>query len=237
MSSGHLVADRYLPLVGYIHFNQLFHAGGQFVPLFAGKALHIYDYSLHAVGHPQRGIADFPRLFAEDRVEQLVFRGQVLLALGSHLAHQNVIGLHVCAAAYDAVLVKVAERLFRQVGDVPRDHLAPELGLARLHFELLDMDRGVGVLLDQFFRDEDRVLKVISHPWHEGHQDVLAQGKTAVVSGRAVGEDIALLDFLALFDHRALVEAGALIGPLEFHHVIIDVLIGAGLYLDGRCID
>ena len=51
-------------------------------------------------------------------------------------------GLHLGADADDAVLVEVAERLLADVRDVAGDLLGPELGVARLDFVLLDVDRG-----------------------------------------------------------------------------------------------
>jgi hypothetical protein len=54
------------------------------------------------------------------------------------------------ADADDAALVEVAQRLLADVRDVARELLAAELGLADLDVELVDVDRGVDVVLDQF---------------------------------------------------------------------------------------
>jgi hypothetical protein len=56
-------------------------------------------------------------------------------------------GLDVGADADDAALVEVAQRLLADVRDVARDLLAAELGVADLDLELLDVDRGVDVVL------------------------------------------------------------------------------------------
>ena len=64
-------------------------------------------------------------------------------------------GLHLGADADDAALVEVLERLLADVGDVAGDLLGAELGVAGLDLELLDVDRGEEVLLDQ--RSEMRI--------------------------------------------------------------------------------
>ena len=120
-----------------------------------------------------------------------------LLDFGRDLADQDVARLDVGADADDAVLVEVAQGLLRDVGDVAGELLAAELRLADLDLELLDVDRGVDVLLHQPLADDDRVLEVVAVPGHERDQDVAAQGQLALVGGGAVGEDLALLDLLA----------------------------------------
>jgi len=56
--------------------------------------------------------------------------------------------LDVGADADHAVLVEVAQGRLGEAGDVARDLLGTELGLARLLLELLDVDRGLGVAAD-----------------------------------------------------------------------------------------
>ena len=75
-----------------------------------------------------------------------------VLRLGRDLAHQDVARLDVGADADDAVLVQVAQHLLGDVGDVAGELLAAQLGLADLDLELLDVDRGVDVVLHQLLR-------------------------------------------------------------------------------------
>ena len=117
--------------------------------------------------------------------------------LGRDLAHQDVARPHVGADAHDAVLVEVAQGLFADVGNVAGELLAAQLGLADFDLELLDVDRGVGVVLHQLFADDDRVLEVVAVPGHEADEHVAAQGQLALVRGGAVGDDLALFDLLA----------------------------------------
>src|SRR5262249_60784186 len=96
------------------------------------------------------------------------------LALGRALADENVARLDGRADPDDAGLVEVAKRVLRDVRDVARDLLGPELGVASLDVELLNMDRGEEVVLDEALGDEDRVLVVVAAPRHEGDEDVPA---------------------------------------------------------------
>ena len=163
----------------------------------AGELLRVDDDPLHARGHFQRIVLHVFAGAAEDGVQQLLFRRQLGLRLGRDLAHQDVARLDVGAHADDAALVQVAEHLFADVGDVAGEFLAAQLGLADFDVEFLDVDRGVGVVLHQFFADDDGVLEVESVPGHEGPQHVAAQGQLALVGGGAVGDDLALLHLVA----------------------------------------
>src|SRR6185369_17799203 len=95
----------------------------------------------------QRGVADVAGLLAEDRPEQLLFRGQLGLALRRDLADQDVARLDRGADPDDAALVEVREVALADVRDVAGDLFRPELRIARLDLELLDVDGRVGVLL------------------------------------------------------------------------------------------
>ena len=134
---------------------------------------------------------------------------------------------------------RLASRPSRDVGDVARDVLGTELGVARLDLELLDVDRGVHVLLDQLLADQDRVLEVVAAPGHEGHQHVAAERQLAHVGARPVAHDLALGDVLADLDDRLLVDARVLVRALELGQVVdvgadLLALVGAVLRLDAH---
>ena len=82
------------------------------------------------------------------------------------------------------------------------------------------MDGGEHVVPHHFFVDENGVLVVIALPGHEADEDILAQGNFAVAGGGAVGDDLAGFHVLAMLHHRALVDAGALVGTGEFDELI-----------------
>ena len=109
---------------------------------------HFHDRPLHARGHAERGVAHVGGLLAEDGAQELLLRRHRAFALRRDLAAQDVAGLHFGADVDDAGLVEVLQRFFRNVRDVARDLLGPELGVAGHHLEFLDVDRGEHVLLD-----------------------------------------------------------------------------------------
>jgi hypothetical protein len=70
------------------------------------------------------------------------------------------------------------------VGDVLRDLFLAEFGVAGDTLELLDVDRGVDVFLDDLLGDEDRVFEVVATPGHERDDHVPAEGQLAGVGRR-----------------------------------------------------
>ena len=186
----------------------------------AREDLDADDDPLDARRAGQRRVLHVARLLAEDRAQQLLFRRQLGLALRRDLAHQDVARLDVGADADDAALVEVAQVVLADVRDVARDLLGPELGVAGLDLELLDVDGGVVVLLHQLLGDEDRVLEVVAAPGHERDQHVAAERELAHLRARTVGQDLPLQHLLADTDDRALVDAGVLVGPLELDQVV-----------------
>ena len=125
------------------------------------------------------------------------------------------------ADADDAAVVEVAQRLLGAVRDVARDLLVAQLGRAGVDLVLLDVDRGELVVLDQAAAEDDRVLEVVALPGHEGDAQVLAQRHLALVRRGAVGEQLALRDFLAGLDERLLMDQRALVGAHELLQLVL----------------
>ena len=162
------------------------------------KTLVSSDDAALAVGDLQGGIADLPGLLTEDGPQQPLLGGEVGLALGGDLAHQDVAGVDLGAHADDAVLVQVLQGVLAHVGDVPGDLLGAQLGIPGVDLVLLDVDGGVQVLPDQTLVEEDGVLVVVAFPGHEADQDVAAQGDLALIGGGAVGQDGGILPLARL---------------------------------------
>ena len=76
--------------------------------------------------------------------------------------------------------------LLADVGNVSGKLFTTELRLTDLDVKLVDVDRGVNVLLDQSLGDNDRVFEVVSFPRHEGDQHVAAQGQLAILDRRRI---------------------------------------------------
>src|SRR5467141_3013600 len=186
----------------------------------AGEDLDVDDGALNAGRAVERSVANIPGLFAEDGAQQLFFRRERGLALGRDLADQNVAGLHDRADTNDAALVQVAEERLADVGNVASDFLGTELGVARFDFVLLDVNRGVVVVLDQFFADQDSVFKVVAAPREERHEDVAPQGQLAAIGTRTVRENLGLLDAVSDAHQRFLADASVLVRTLEFDELI-----------------
>ena len=112
------------------------------------------------------------------------------------------------------------EDLLGEVRDVPRDLLGAELGVAGVDLVLVDVDRREHVVRTRRSRQDDGVLEVVALPRHERDEQVLAQRELAVVGRGAVGEDVALLDLVALAHERLLVDAGVLVRALELEQPV-----------------
>ncbi len=217
MTTGELVAVGDLALVGDVDAHQLVDARGKLVALLAVEDLDADDRAGLAVRDLQRRVADLAGLLAEDRAQQPLLRGQLGLTLGRDLADQQVAVADLGTDADDPALVQVRQDLLGDVGDVPRDLLGAQLGVAGVDLVLLDVDRGQGVVLHQALGEDDRVLIVVALPRHERHEEVLAQGHLAAVGRGTVGDHRADLEPVAGADDDALVVAVALVGPGELH--------------------
>ncbi len=201
------------------------------------------DGARHARRQAQRRVAHVRGLLAEDRAEQFLLRRHRRFALGRDLADQDVARLDLGADVDDAGLVEVAKRLLADVGDISRDVLGPELGVAGHDLELLDVDRGEDVVLDDALADEDRILVVVAVPRHERDERIPAQRQLAELGRGAVGDGVAFAHHFAHLHQRALVDAGVLVRALELHQRVdvdarfagIDVTRGA--HDDTRRID
>ena len=159
-------------------------------------------------------------LLAEDRAEQLLFRGELGLSLRGHLADEDVARRHGGADEHDPRLVELSERALAHVRDVGGDLLHPELGVAGHAHELLDVNGGEAVLLDHALGDEDGILEVVAVPGHERDEHVLPERELAEVRRRAVRQHVAPGDDVPGPDQGALVDAGVLVRALVLGQVV-----------------
>src|SRR5262249_31013382 len=114
-----------------------------FFSALASADLNVDDGALDARRAIQGSVANVAGLFAEDRTQQLFFRGQGGFALRRSFTDQDVAWLDYRADADHAAFVQVAKERFADVRDVARDLFRAELGITRLDFILLDVNRGV----------------------------------------------------------------------------------------------
>ena len=215
VTAGHLVADADLALLGDRHPDQPVDARLQVVVELATELANLDHLAALAVGQAQRAVLHLAGLLAEDRPQEALLGGQLGLALGRDLADQDVAGTNLGADVDDPLLVEVLERFLADVRDVAGDLLGAELGVARLHLVLLDVDAGEQVVADEAIADDDRVLVVAALPAHERHEDVPAEGQLALLGRAGVGDRLAGGDARPDVDDRALVDAGALVAADE----------------------
>src|SRR6202521_5971455 len=186
----------------------------------AGEDLDVHDGALDARGAVERSVANIAGLFAEDGAEQFLFRRERGFALGRNLADKNVTRLHDRADADDSAFVEVAKKRLADVGNIASDFLGAELGVACFDFVLLDVNRGVVIVLDQLFADQDGVFEVVAAPGEEGHENVAAESKLPAFRARAVGKYLPLLHAVAYANQRLLADASVLVRTLELDELI-----------------
>src|SRR5207253_1497081 len=124
--------------------------------------LDIDDASTITVRNAQAHVAGLLGALAEDGDDQALFGGELALTLRGDLPNQNIFRPDLRADPNDSILVEVLEHILADIGDVARYLFRPELGVAGFDVELLDMDRGEHVVLDEPFREENSVLVVIT---------------------------------------------------------------------------
>ena len=144
------------------------------------------------------------------------------------------IGLHTPASVHfgtdvnNARLIEFAQRAFTDIGDVCGDFLRAKLGISGDAGQLLNVDRGKPILLNNALRDEDRILKVVAVPGHERDAHVLAQRQLTQINRGSIGKDVAAGHHIARLHNGALVNTGVLVRTL---------ILGQVINIDRRVID
>ena len=216
VTTRHLVAHLNFALLRDIDADEFVYARFEFVFILSREHFDVHDDAAFAVRNAEGGISDLSRLFAENGAQQSFFGRKLRFALGGNFADENIAALHFRADAHDAFLVEIFQRVVAHVGNIARDLFLPEFGIPCLRFVFLDVNGGEHVVLDELFGKQDGVLVVVALPLHIADEDIFAERELAVIGGRTVGDDLALRHAIARRNDGALIEAGALIGTLEF---------------------
>ena len=220
MSAGHLVALGDLPSLGDPQPHQLVDSWRQFVTVRPAEYPHVDYLAALTVWYPQRCIFNVPRLLPEYRSQELFLGAELRFTLGSYFADQDIARADLGADAYDPILIQISQALLANVGYIACDLLRPELGIARLHFVLTNVDGGKAVVLYQRLAQDDRILKVVALPAHERDQDVLAQGQLSPVCRGAIAEDLPRVHVVAAVHYGSLVYASPLVGSEELAQLV-----------------
>ncbi len=177
----------------------------------SAKANGIDNHAFLASWQLEAVVFDILTSPAEDGMKQFFLGRKLALGLGRNLAHENIARPDASANLHHAVFVQVSQSLFRNIRNVPGKLFTAKFGLADLDLVLLHVQRCEGVSTDEFLADKDGVLKVIAIVGHERHQDISTQCQLAVTTGRAVSDNLPLLNPLALANDRPLVQARTLV--------------------------
>ena len=153
-------------------------------------------------------------------MQEFLFGGQFGLALGRDLSNKDIPGANVRSDLNNPGLIEVSKGFFADVGNVPGKLFATEFRFADFDVEFLDVDRGIDVLLDEFFADNDGVFVVVAIEGHEAYQNVPTEGQFAQIGRGTVGDNLTLFHLVADLDNRLLVQAGPFIETLVFFHVV-----------------
>src|SRR3954453_23630583 len=229
VAAGHLVADADLGLLGDRHPDEAVHPRLEVVVVLAAELADIDDLAALAVGQAQRAVLHLTGLLTEDRPQEALLGGQLGLALRRDLADEDVTRAHLRADVDDSLFVEVLQGLLADVRDVAGDLLGPELGVARLHLVLLDVDAGEQVVANEPIADDDRVLVVAALPAHERDQDVAPERELAQLGRAGVGQRLAVGHPVADVDDRPLVDARALVAANELQELVLVELARIGL--------
>src|SRR6185295_10814389 len=108
------------------------------------------------------------------------------------------------------------QKRLADVWNIASDFLRAKLGVARFDLEFFDMNRSVVVVFDETLRNEDRVFKVVTAPRHEGDEHIAAERQFPLIRARTIRQHLPFQNAVALADDRLLIDAGVLVGSLEF---------------------
>ena len=170
--------------------------------------------------HFERRVAHLARLVAEYGAQQTLLGREVGFALRRDLTDENIARIDLRAYANDTVLVEVFERLGADVGNVARDFLRAELGVARFGLVFIDMNRSKYVVLGNALADKDSVLVVVSFPAHKSDEHVFAERELGLRRGMSVRKHLPRSHAFALAHYRTLVNARALVRADELFKYI-----------------
>ena len=220
MTAGHLVAYGDFSLLRDINTNRLVDARRQLVSVFSCEYTGFHNYSVLSVRNLEGGVSYLSGLLPEDSAEQTFLGGELCLSLRRHFPDQDISGANLCADPDNTSLVQILQGFLPDTRNVPGDFLRTELGVTGLALILLNMNRGIDIILYQPLAEQYGVLVVVTFPCHESDQRILSESKLSIGSGRAVGDNLSGFYMVTLKDNRTLIVAVALVASGKLHQVI-----------------
>ncbi len=90
------------------------------------------------------------------------------------------------------------------------------LEFSGFYFFLIGMHRSKGIFTNELLRDNDRILIVISVPWHKCNHNIFTDRKLTLIHVCTIGNNLLSLNFITKFDNWCLRKGSILIGSHIF---------------------
>ena len=118
MTSGHLIPNGNLSLLGDIDTYCLINARRQFIAIFSCKYFGIHDDTIFTMRHLQGSVSYFAGFLTENRTQQSLFCCQFCLSLWSYLADQNIPCTHLRTNTDDSPLIQIFQRVIADTRNI-----------------------------------------------------------------------------------------------------------------------
>ncbi len=226
MTTSHLITNRDLSLLCDIDTNCLTYSWRKLITVLGCEYLSIYNDTVLTVRNLQGSITYFSSLLTKDCTEQSLFCCKLSLSLWSNLTYQNITGTNLRTDTDDTIFIQILQCIVTDTCYITSDLFRSQLRITCFDLELFNMNRGIYIVHYHLFRQQNRILVVITFPLHESNQRVLTKSKFSVRSRRTISDNFALFYMIALEYDRTLVVAVGLVRTLELsQNVLIPVTI------------
>ena len=101
--------------------------------------------------------------------------------------------------------------MLTDIGDISGNFFRTQLGITRNTGQFNDVYRGEAVFFNDPLRNQDRILEVVTIPWHKCDQHVLTQRQFTKVCRRTIGQHVTLGDYITNNDQWTLIHTGVLV--------------------------
>ncbi len=146
MTTRHLVTLGNLTLLNDIHFDPLIDSRRKVSPFSAFEFTDRMHDSSTTMRNLQRIIADFTRLLAKDRQQELFFWRNFRLSFWRYFTYENIAFFYFRADHDDTIFVQLANRVFSNVRNVARDLFWTKLRIPAVDIIFFDMNRSIYII-------------------------------------------------------------------------------------------
>ena len=182
MTTGHLITNRNLTLLGNVDTNHLIYTRVQLIIILTAVNLNIYNLTSLAMRNLQRGITNLTSLLTKDSPQEALLSRQLSLTLWCNLTYQNITSTHIGTLAYNTIFIQILQAFVGNIWNITGNFLWAKLGITSLAIIFLNMNGGINITLNQVFTKKNSILVVVTFPRHVGYNNIIAQSQLAVVS-------------------------------------------------------